>query len=90
MAIETLDDILEQLADWVGVYGAHDTDEPRPGFSSELHCRVCFTSTLRQRIMGAVTVEGTYSPAVCRSMAKFWQGLAEHPPSQSDADSNAR
>lgn len=57
MAIETLEDLIDQLADWVGVYGAHDTDEPRPGFSPELHCRVCFVSAMQTRIRAAANVE---------------------------------
>lgn len=57
MAIETLDDIIEQLADWVGVYGAHDNDEPRPRFPPEMHCRVCFVGTMHDRIEAAARIE---------------------------------
>lgn len=56
MAIETLDDIIDQLANWVGVYGAHDdaADWRKP---DALHCRVCFTSIMSERITAAVNVE---------------------------------
>lgn len=54
MARESLVEVIEQLADWVGVYGAHDNDEPRPRFPPEMHCRVCFTGAMERRIMAAV------------------------------------
>lgn len=54
MARESLIDVIDQLADWVGVYGAHDNDEPRPRFPPEMHCRVCFTIAMETRIKAAV------------------------------------
>jgi hypothetical protein len=57
MAIETLDDIIEQLADWIGVYGAHGEPDERPGVIDDLHCRVCFQVSIRQRIEAACNIE---------------------------------
>jgi hypothetical protein len=48
--IETLEDIVEQLMNLLGVYGAHDDGEARP-------CRACRASDLRERILAAVEVE---------------------------------
>jgi hypothetical protein len=50
MAIETLGDIIEQVADWIGVYGAHTDGE-------KIDCRICFTINLRQRIEAACNIE---------------------------------
>lgn len=47
MTVETLEDIVESLADQLGVYGAHTEGETR-------ECRVCFTSQLTERIERAV------------------------------------
>lgn len=51
--IETLDDIVEELADALGVYGAcyEEVHERLRG------CRVCFTSSLKTRISAAVEIE---------------------------------
>jgi hypothetical protein len=55
--IETLDDIIEEIADRKGVYGAcphHDDGDcaaDKPG------CRCCWTANLRARIDAAVEVE---------------------------------
>jgi hypothetical protein len=54
MARESLYEVIDQIADWVGVYGAHDNDEPRPRFPPEMHCRVCFVATMEVRIKAAV------------------------------------
>lgn len=52
--IETLEDIVEQLADQMGVYGAHREDEcAAPHYC----CRPCWTAHLRSRIEQAVEVE---------------------------------
>jgi hypothetical protein len=51
MPIETLDDIIEELADLCGIYGAHDDKEPRT-------CRVCWTLELRLRIDAAMRRPG--------------------------------
>lgn len=52
--IETLDDIIERLADQVGIYGAHDDNdeacETKP-------CRCCWTSELRDRLEAAFKIE---------------------------------
>lgn len=50
MPIETLDDIVEQVADWVGAYGAHDDAEKKD-------CRCCFTQSLRARIESAAEIQ---------------------------------
>jgi len=48
--IETLSDVVEQIADWCNVYGVHDDNEKKP-------CRCCFTSDLTERINRAVSVD---------------------------------
>ena len=51
--IETLDDIIEQIADQQGVYGSHQEDCDPP-----LNCcRVCWTSQLKERIREAIKIE---------------------------------
>jgi hypothetical protein len=50
MALETIDDLVEQIADWSGFYGAHVEGET--GL-----CRCCFTAELRDRIRAAANVE---------------------------------
>ena len=59
MAIETLDDILTELADKLGVYGAHgdNENECRP------QCRMCFESDLRLRILAAIEIEKKLYPS---------------------------
>ena len=50
--IETLDDILETLADQLGIYGAHsETCKP------DKLCRVCWTAGLNGHILQAVDVD---------------------------------
>lgn len=58
MPIETLDDIIEQVADKIGIYGAHDSAcrENRP-------CRVCFTSDFRDRLKAAFEIEKILYPS---------------------------
>lgn len=51
--IETLDDIIEQIANWAGVYGAHD-ERCGKGHGA---CRCCWTAELKGRILWAVEVE---------------------------------
>jgi hypothetical protein len=51
--IETLDDIIEHLADQLGVYGAHPEADP----GGVCRCRCCWTSNLRDHIERAVDVE---------------------------------
>lgn len=52
MPIETLDDIIDGLADKLGIYGAHDEEEGKGE-----PCRVCWTSDLRAHILAAVQIE---------------------------------
>lgn len=51
--IETLDDIVEPLADKLSVYGSHQEDPP----SGPCRCRVCFVSDMKARITRAVEIE---------------------------------
>lgn len=51
--IATLDDVIEQLADEIGIYGAHAEEFP----DSQCECRVCWTMHLRGRIVAAVDIE---------------------------------
>ena len=53
--IETLDDIIERLADQIGVYGAHDEENDEA--CDDKPCRMCWTSELREHIEAAVKVE---------------------------------
>ena len=54
--IETLNDIIEELADRLGVYGAHtEREESR----DQYHCRVCFSAAMNTRIKSAVEMERT-------------------------------
>ena len=53
MSIETLDDIIEDLADKMGVYGACCEE----GHESWRDCRVCFTSGLKSRLTLALDLE---------------------------------
>lgn len=54
MAIEILEDIIEDLENMVGVYGSHDIGV----VDGEMcRCRVCFTSGLRSRILDSIEVE---------------------------------
>lgn len=59
MPIETLDDILEDLANAAGVYGAHpqigEYDMPIP--AGVCKCRVCFLAGLHERVIRAVELE---------------------------------
>lgn len=59
MAIETLADIIEELAGKIGIYGAHGTEgtQTAPFGDQTYHCRMCFESALRTRIANAVEVE---------------------------------
>lgn len=55
--IEQLEDIVENLADQMGVYGSHSTD------CDEKHpCRACWTAALSQRIREALAVEYKLKP----------------------------
>ena len=52
MAIETLDDILDGLADQLGIYGAHPED-----MDEECECRCCWIAGMKQRIRDTVQLE---------------------------------
>ena len=55
MSIETVDDIIERLADRMGVYGSHD--ENNDAACEQKPCRVCWTSELRDRFDAAYKTE---------------------------------
>ncbi len=59
--IETLDDIIEDLANKLGIYGAcrehTEAGIYDPRYENRCHCRCCFTSSLRDRIDAAVIVD---------------------------------
>ena len=55
MSIETLDDIIEEIMDGLGIYGAHDDDIEMDG--DKCGCRCCRSSSLRSRIEDAVDVD---------------------------------
>ena len=57
--IETLDDIIEEIANGMGVYGAHmDLPDGWDGCRPPNHsCRSCWTSYLRDRIERAMEIE---------------------------------
>lgn len=52
--IETLDDIVEQIADWCGAYGCGIGDGEH---AEDCKCRICFTIGLKERVRKAVEVE---------------------------------
>lgn len=60
MPIETLDDVIERLADEVGVYGAHDDENDDA--CAKNPCRVCWTSNLRDRLIAAIKVDQKLNP----------------------------
>jgi len=51
--IETIEDIVEELANGLGVYGTHGELHP----DGQCECRVCFSMQLKERIRAAVEVE---------------------------------
>lgn len=53
MSIEILDDIIEELADSLGIYGAHTEEHP----DGQCECRVCFSMGMSRRIRDAVQIE---------------------------------
>jgi hypothetical protein len=56
---EVLRDVVDDVANWVGVYGVGDApdDQDYPTHSSECHCRICFVIELEQRIRDAISRE---------------------------------
>lgn len=63
MAIETLDDVIEEILNAIGVYGAHgDPDDDRAGEipcegALRSMCRVCASCYLHDRIRKAAEIE---------------------------------
>jgi hypothetical protein len=67
MAIETLDDVIEEILDVAGIYGAHTFEPGEEGAEGDTHpgceaslkkmCRVCASSALNERIRAAIEVE---------------------------------
>lgn len=55
MPLETLEDVIENIADWCRVYGVHD-DENDAACDTK-PCRVCFTDALRTRLDAAYELE---------------------------------
>jgi len=53
-SIETLDDVIEGIADICGVYGCGPEEGEHP---DDCRCRICFTAELEQRIIRAVEVD---------------------------------
>ena len=72
MSVETLDDVIEEICDVIGVYGAHgDPDDSslerdETACSGRLRgmCRVCASSYLHKRIREAAEVERLLSGKV--------------------------
>lgn len=54
MAIETLEDIVEDVANQLGIYGVHGEEEE---CDRKPTCRVCFTSSIKRRILAAMEIE---------------------------------
>ena len=52
--IETLDDLVEDLADKFGVYGGGTESDEHP---DDCKCRICFGIYWRDRIIKAVDIE---------------------------------
>lgn len=70
MAIETLDDIVEEIANTISVYGAHDEhcgDGPKS-------CRCCYVAELKERIRDAVNVERILNAHRIASAAPVQEG----------------
>lgn len=61
MEIETTDDLCNQIADWIGVYGCCKAEEVQNGIDgaectneNPLCCRVGFMGVLKERMINAV------------------------------------
>lgn len=55
MPIETLSDIVEELANDLGIYGSHV--EEHSDSDGQCECRVCWASGIISRIKAAIEVE---------------------------------
>ena len=53
MPIETIDDIVEEVLNKMGVWGGHPEEEP----DGECNCRCCQSSDLTERIRRAALIE---------------------------------
>lgn len=61
MPIETVDDIVEEIMDRIGTYGACDDsqdDESTQTCTDEHPCRCCAAAELRVRLDAAYEIEG--------------------------------
>jgi hypothetical protein len=56
MSIETVNDLVTQIANWIGVYGTHEEID-LPTIGKECACRCCFESIMANRIRLAVKIE---------------------------------
>jgi hypothetical protein len=56
---EVLSDVVDDIANWIGIYGIGDDDglADYPTHSDKCNCRICFTTNLEQRIRDAVSRE---------------------------------
>lgn len=54
MAIETLDDIIDEILDKLGVWDGHDPDKDE---GEPCNCRGCMSSDLKDRIRRAIKIE---------------------------------
>ena len=58
MNIETIDDIIDDIADRLGVYGACKSDDPDGCDNDDLCCcRVGFSMVMKERIYKAIKME---------------------------------
>ena|ERR1700677_123305 len=59
MPLETLEDIIEGLADKLGIYGAHDDENDAA--CRVKPCRMCWTSDLEDHLLAAFQLKQTLS-----------------------------
>jgi queuine/archaeosine tRNA-ribosyltransferase len=57
MAIETFDDVLEDLLDRMGIYGSHNPQQLEDYDDENCKCRVCMREYFRERIEAALAIE---------------------------------
>jgi len=60
MPIETLDDIIDELADKLYIYGSQYSEEEMNeygGHPSDCKCRMCFQIEMNKRIHDAIEIE---------------------------------
>ena len=55
--LETLHDVVEELADQLGVYGSHPPETEDGERRAPCPCRVCWASSMETRIHSAVELE---------------------------------